>query len=345
LSVPYKRLAVEHTRNVAMRVLISIKKNTLKMTSGVLAILLLSTTVQSDGENPTHYTIGTGSKGATFYPLVKALCTRIGEKNYDFTCEAVSTPGSIYNVNAIENGEHALALSQLPIQYQSFKGLNPFQTAHKRIATVAPLHQEVFILAVNPSSNIKMFSDIKTKRVNIGNTDSGSRVIIEQLFDYMGWSLSEFKIYSEKSLELPRLLCNGKIDAAIYSTGHPNSIYEKMIQQCGVELVDLWDENIAKFVEKHWQFVPATIPASSYPAITVEKFGFGVQVVLSANSEISSSHIYQIVQTIVEDKSILAKYAPIFRTIKANNYPLKNAAPYHNGAKMYYQENALSTDR
>ena len=334
-----------HTPNVVKRFVNSVMKNSLKMVVGVLAPLLLITTVQSRVENSTHYTIGTGSKGATFYPLVKALCARIEEKKYHFTCEAVSTPGSIYNVNAIENGEHALALSQLPIQYLSFRGLKPFQTAHKRIATVAPLHQEVFILAINPSSKIRKFSDIKAKRVNIGNAGSGSRVIIEQLFDYIGWSLSEFEIYSEKSAELPRLLCNGTIDAAIYSTGHPNSIYKKMIEQCGVTLVDLWDANIEKFVAENWQFSPATIQSNSYPTIAVEKYGFGVQVVLSANNEMSSSHVYQIIQTIVEDKIILAKYAPIFGTINAKNYPLDNAAPYHNGAARYYQENTLSNDR
>ena len=328
-----------------MRLLSCIKKITLKMTSGVVAILLLSSFVQSDEDNPTHYTIGTGSKGATFYPLVQALCTRIEQKKTDFTCEAVSTPGSIYNLGAIESGEHALGLSQVPMQYQAYQGLKPFQKAHKRIATVVPLHQEVFILAVNPHSNIRKFSDIRSKQVNIGNTGSGSRIIIEQLFEYMGWRLSDFDIYSETSQGISDLLCDGRIDAAIYSTGHPNSIYAKMIQECGVELVDMWDENIAKFVAENWQFDPATIQASSYPAITEEKFGFGVQVVLSANNEISDNHVYQLIQTIVEDESILAESAPIFQKIRADNYPLIKAAPYHSGAKVYYQENPFRADR
>ncbi|MEH6637046.1 MAG: TAXI family TRAP transporter solute-binding subunit [Halioglobus sp.] len=306
------------------------------MVPALATVLLFST--PSPAQDTLHYTIGTGSEGATFYPLMKTLCTRIEQKKVGFTCEAVSTPGSIYNLNAIANGEIALGLSQLALQYQSYWGLDPFQGENGRIATVAPLHQEVFILAVNPDSNIKSFADARRKRVNIGNQGSGSRVLIEQLIGYKGWQLEDFEIYSEKSSELPRLLCNAEIDAAIYSTGHPNAIYAKMIRECGVELIDLWDEDIARFVSENWRFVPAKIRANTYPSITSDKSGPGVQVVLSANKEISRHHIYQIVQTLVEDSEALARQAPVFGSIDATRYPLENVAPYHRGAQDYYQE-------
>ena len=307
------------------------------------AVLMFS--MPPPANDAPHYNIGTGSEGAVFYPLMKALCARIGQKNYDFTCEAVSTPGSLYNLNAIGNGEFALGLSQLALQYQSYMGLDPFQSKNGRITTVAPLHQEVFILAVNPESNIKNFADARYKRINIGNKGSGSRVFIEQLIGYKGWELGDFEIYSEKSSELPRLLCNAEIDAAIYSTGHPNAIYAKMTRECGVELVDLWDEDIARFVGNNWQFAPATIKAHTYPSITSDKNGPGVQVVLSANNEIPRRHIYQIVQTLIEDREVLARHAPVFSSIDASRYPLENAAPYHRGAQAYYQESISPVER
>ncbi len=318
------------------------KHTKIKTISCFSAMLICGIFLQACEQRSAHYTIGTGSQGATFYPLARALCTIINQKKLDFTCEAVSTPGSFYNLNAIENGEHDLALSQFNLQYQAYRGLNPFHSMHKRVATVVPLHQEIFILAVHPSSEIKQIADLKGKRVNIGNVGSGSRVIIEQLFKFKGWKLSDFEIHGKKSSELPQLLCDGKIDAAIYSTGHPNAIYKNMIQQCGVELVDLWDEKIAQFVAENWQFNAASIPANSYQTITEDKLGFGVQVVLSANNEIPAEHIYQIIQTIVEDQKKLAKQAPIFRTINVHNFPLEHVAPYHKGAKQYYQDQSLS---
>lgn len=306
--------------------------------SFVLAALVLSTDINAREEHPTHYTIGTGSVGATFYPLARALCSRVNQQDLGFTCEAVSTPGSMHNLQALISGEHDFALSQLPLQYQAYRGLKPFRSRHEVITTVAPLHQEIFILAVNPNSGIDKLSDIKSKRVNIGNEGSGSRIIIEQLFDYKGWELSEFEIHSKKSQDLPGLLCNGEIDAALYSTGHPNALYKKMISQCGVQLIDLWDKDIASFVAEKWQFVPAAIPANSYQDVPIDKIGFGVQVVLSASRDLPDSHVYQIVRTLVEDKNRLASQLLVFKTIDAKSYPMRHIAPYHGGANRYYRE-------
>jgi TRAP transporter TAXI family solute receptor len=309
--------------------------------SGFSVIFLCGVMLHPGQQKVAHYTIGTGSHGATFYPLARALCTVVNQKELDFTCEAVSTAGSVYNLTALDNGEHDLALSQFNLQYQAYRGLAPFHNAHKQLATVAAMHQEVFIVAVNPASGIKQLADLPGKRVNIGNIGSGSRVIIEQLFRFKNWRLADFEIFEKKSSELPKLLCDGDIDAAIYSTGHPNAIYRDMIGRCGVELNDLWDQQIANFVAANWQFSEARIPANTYRGIAVDKHGFGVRVVLSARNEIPAKHIYQIVQTIVEEQTKLENLAPVYQSIPGHDQSLRNLAPWHKGARQYFTDHAI----
>ncbi len=309
--------------------------------SGFSLLFLCGDLLLSGEQKVAHYTIGTGSQGATFYPLARALCTVLNQKGLDFTCEAVSTAGSVYNLTALDNGEHDFALSQFNLQYQAYQGLAPFQRAHNHLATVAALHREVFILAVNPASGIEQLADLPGKRVNIGNIGSGSRIIIEQLFRFKGWRLTEFTIFEKKSSELPKLFCDGNIDAAIYSTGHPNAIYQDMIGRCGVKLIDLWDQQIANFVAVNWQFSEARIPANTYRGIAEDKPGFGVRVVLSARNEIPAKHIYQMVQTIVEEQTKLENLAPVYQTIPGHDPSLRNVAPWHNGARQYFADHAI----
>ena len=309
--------------------------------SSFSVIFLWGVMLHADEKKVAHYSIGTGSQGATFYPLARALCTVLNQKKLDFTCEAVSTAGSVYNLTALENGEHELALSQFNLQYQAYRGLAPFQNVHKQLVTVAALHQEVFILAVNPASGIRRLVDLPGKRVNIGNIGSGSRVIIEQLFRFKDWRLADFEVFGEKSSELPRLLCDGDIDAAIYSTGHPNAIYRDMIGNCGVDLNDLWDQQIAKFVAVNWQFEEARIPANTYPGIAEDNLGFGVRVVLSARNEIPAKHIYRIVQTIVEERTKLKKLAPVYQSVLGYDQSLRKVAPWHKGARQYFAEHEI----
>ncbi len=307
-----------------------------------LAILLLACVLAASPTTSHHSSIGTGSRGATFYPMIEALCRYINQSTLDFTCEAVATPGSAYNLSGIEDGRFDLALSQASLQYLASQGMPPFTRKYEHVRTVAPLHQEVFILAVLPGAGISRLADIKGKRINIGNVGSGSRLITERLFDFLQWNLSEFEVYSSKSADLPELLCNKKIDAAIYSTGHPNAIYAQLLGQCGVALVNLWDEDIARFVEANGEYGAAVIPGGTYLQVPGEKQGFGVQVLLSAHRDLPAAHVAQIVQTLVERKKVLAESAPIYKTVDAATPIQQQVAPYHEGTRFYFQHHPRS---
>jgi uncharacterized protein len=302
-----------------------------------LAPSLLSCTLAFSSPHPDHYYIGTGSRGATFYPMMETLCRYINRSDLDFTCEAVATAGSAYNLGGIEDGALDLGLSQGNLQYRASRGMPPFRQKHQHIRTVAPLHQEIFILAVLPEAGISRLPDLRGKRVNIGNIGSGSRLITERLFNFLEWDLSELEIHGNKSADLPELMCNGRIDAAIYSTGHPNAIYTQLLEQCGVSLVNLWDEDIARFVETAEGYEPAVIPGNTYPSVAGDIRGFGIRVLLSARRDLPSDHVTRIVQILVEQRSVLQQRAAIYKTIDAAASPGLQAAPYHEGARAYLE--------
>lgn len=308
-----------------------------------LTILLLYSVLAVSSPAADHYSIGTGSRGATFYPMMEALCRYINNSPLEFTCEAVATPGSAYNLHGIEDGRFDLALSQANLQYVASQGKPPFTRKYEHLRTVAPLHQEVFILAVLPESGISRLVDLKGKRVNIGNVGSGSRLITERLFNFLQWDLSEFVIHGSKSAGLPKLLCNKKIDAAIYSTGHPNAIYTQLLAQCGVTLVNLWNQDIARFVEANWEYAAAVIPGNTYTQVPEDKHGFGVQVLLTAHRDLSADHVFQIVQTLVARKATLAEAASIYKSVDAASPVQHQVAPYHDGAVLYFQHHPRST--
>ena len=310
-----------------------------------LITLLLPSMLSVSSPPSVHYTIGTGSRGATFYPMMEALCLDISHSTLDFTCEAVATAGSEYNLRAVEDGRLDLALSQANLQYLASQGMPPFVSKYEHIRTVAPLHQEVFILAVLADSMISGLADLKGKRINIGNVGSGSRLITERLFAFLEWDLSEFEIHGSKSADLPELLCNRRIDAAIYSTGHPNEIYKKLLEQCGVTLVNLWDKDIVRFVEANQEFSPAVIPGNTYLQVPGKKYGFGVQVLLSAHRDLPAAHVAQIVQILVEQREVLAESASIYKTVDAATYIQQQVAPYHEGTRLYFQHHPRTAPR
>ncbi|MES2676716.1 MAG: TAXI family TRAP transporter solute-binding subunit [Pseudomonadota bacterium] len=166
-----------------------------------------------------HYTIGTGSIDATYYSVGRAICEIINKQSLDFTCEAISTAGSVYNLKSIRNKAHDFGISQSIVQYRAFEGIDEFEMDGKNddLRMITPLHTEIMIIAAKKGSWIKSFSDLKRNRVNIANAGSGTRTIIEKLLAHKNIDHQYFsEIHEYKSGELPDLFRNNKIDAAIY---------------------------------------------------------------------------------------------------------------------------------
>src|SRR5690606_17791134 len=93
----------------------------------------------------------------------------------------------------------------------------------KDLRAVFSVHPEPFTVVARADSGIKSFDDIKGKRVNVGNPGSGQRGTMEQLMELKGWKMSDFKLASElKADEHAKALCDNKIDAFVYTVGHPS---------------------------------------------------------------------------------------------------------------------------
>jgi len=273
----------------------------------------------ASSEEP-RYTIATGSKGATFYPLAEALCAEVARMRMGFTCKAVSTPGSRFNLEALQRGDVDLAFSQAFLLAQAVQGNPPFSHRHDNIRSIAPLHLEVFTLATGPDSGVSQWDDLPGRRVSIGNPGSGSRVTIDQLLQSLGWPPTVFSAQGLRSADLPAALCGGKIDAAIYSTGHPNDIYRRMIDVCGVRLVDLWSDRVERFVDANWQYESVVIPADTYSNQTLAARGFGTRVVLSGSASLPDCHIAGLLRALREGRNRLVELVPA-----AGSIPLQAA--------------------
>ncbi len=55
-----------------------------------------------------------------------------------------------------------------------------------------------------------------------------------------GWTKNSFKLASElKASEQPQAICDNKIDAMIYASGHPNGVIQEVTTSCGARLINV----------------------------------------------------------------------------------------------------------
>jgi len=287
--------------------------------------------------------IGTGGVTGVYYPTGGAICRLVNKnrKKHGIRCSAESTGGSIYNINTIRAGELEFGVAQSDWQYHAYNGTSKFKDAGKfsKLRAVFSVHPEPVTVIAHDKSGIANISDVKGKRMNIGNPGSGTRGTWEVLEAAMGWKRTDLKLASEmKSAETGAAVCDDKIDAYFWLVGHPSALTQESLATCAAHLVNVTGPAIDKLVADKPYYRTATIPAGMYNNKSdVTTFGVGATFVSS--TDVSDDVVYVIVKAVFDNFDQFKKLHPAFRNLKEKEMISDSlSAPLHPGAVKYYKE-------
>jgi len=295
----------------------------------------------------TFITIGTGGVTGVYYPTGGAICRLVnkGRKEHGVRCSVESTGGSIYNLNTIRAGELDMGVAQSDWQYHAYNGTDKFQEQgpNKELRAVFSVHPEPFTVVARADSGIKTFTDLKGKRVNIGNPGSGQRGTMEVLMETLGWEKSDFALASElKAAEQSKALCDNKIDAMIYTVGHPSGSIKEATTSCDTILVPVTGPAIDKLVADNDYYRKATIPGGMYRGNDADVETFGVGATFVSSSTVPTETVYVVVKSVFENFDSFRKLHPAFAHLKKEQMVKDGlSAPLHDGAMKYYKEAGL----
>lgn len=292
-------------------------------------------------------TIGTGGVTGVYYPAGGAICRLVNKdrKEHGIRCSVESTGGSIYNLNAIRQGELDLAVAQSDWQYHSYNGTSEFKDdgPNKELRAVFSLHPEPFTVVARKDANIKEFKDLKGKRVSVGNPGSGQRATAEVLMEEMGWDMSAYSLAAElKAAEQSQALCDNKIDAFFYTVGHPSGAIKEATTSCDSVLVNVDNEATQKLVEENPYYRVATIPGGMYRGNPEDTTTFGVAATFVTSADVPEDVVYQVVKAVFENFDSFKRLHPAFETLEKEEMVSDAlSAPLHPGAVKYYKEAGL----
>ena len=292
-------------------------------------------------------TIGTGGVTGVYYPTGGAICRLVnkGRKDHGIRCSVESTGGSVYNLNTIRAGELDMGVAQSDWQFHAYHGSSKFedQGANMELRAIFSVHPEPFTVVARADSGIESFDDLKGKRVNIGNPGSGQRGTMEVVMAALGWEKSDFALASElKSAEQSQALCDNKIDAIVFTVGHPSGSIKEATTSCDSVLVSVSGDAIDKLVAENDYYRTATIPGGMYRGNPDDVVTFGVGATFVSSTNTSTDVVYQVVKAVFENFEDFKKLHPAFSVLKKEEM-IKDglSAPLHDGALKYYKEAGL----
>lgn len=306
----------------------------------------------NSSENQDRFvTIGTAGVTGVYYPTGGGICRLVNRHRarYDIQCSVESTSGSIYNLNALLNGELDLGIAQTDLQYHAYHQTKEIESVANNpdVRSVLDLYVEPLTIVVREDSGIYNLRGIRHKRVNIGAPGSGQRATLETLVKEMKWKMDkDFSFVSELNpVEQSMALCDDKVDAIVFSAGHPNGSIQEAIASCPTRIIPLEDPVIDNLVRKYPYYLKSEIPGGLYQGVDKSLPTFGTRVSLVSSSKVSSDVVYMVTKSVLDTFEGFKKIHPSFDSLtKEQTVGNPEIVPVHEGAIRYFIETGLMED-
>jgi uncharacterized protein len=301
-----------------------------------IGALIFLAALPLSAEERFHFfaSLGTGPTNGVYYPVGGAICTIVNEdlRSSGVRCSSETTPGSVYNVEALQSGELEFALVQSDVAFAAYNGEGAFAGAPFRdLRSVLPLHSELVTIVARPE--IQQLPDLSGKRINVGPDGSGSRQTWDGIQAALGWTPAQAPRIVEMSTdEIGGALCSGSIDAALLVLGHPSPRIRAMLDACALNLLAVDGSAVDRLVAAKPYFTKGQIPGAQY-GLSADVPSFGVTAILMTTASMDSRVVAEFAKSLTGQIDALKKRHPVLESLSNQAIPPdKLPAPLHPAA-------------
>lgn len=319
------------------------------------ALLLAGGAAQAQDIN--FFTIGTGGTGATYYPIGGVIANAISNPPGSRPCDeggscgvpgliasAVSSRGSVDNLNAISSGLRNSGFAQSDTAYWAFTGTGTMEgkPAAEDLRAIAALFPEHIHLVTLADSGINSVADLEGKRVSLDEPGSGTYVDAKLILESFGLGVDKVTAEALKPNAAGDALRNGQIDAFFFVGGYPTGAIVELASAVKIKLVPISGEGADALTKKYGFFSASDIPANAYEGVgDTATVAVGAQWITSAKE--SDDLIYNITKALWNDKT---RHLLDTGHAKGKSITLETALdgigiPLHPGAERFYKEAGL----
>lgn len=320
-------------------------------------VALGSVALQAQAQDLKFFTIGTGGTAYTYYPVGGVIANAISKPPGSRECgeggscgvenliaSAVSSRGSVDNVNAIISGLRNSGFAQSDVAFWAYTGTGTMEGKEPAtdLRTIAALFEEHIHLVTLKDSGINSVADLKGKRVSLDEPGSGTYVDANLILEANGLSADDLTAEALKGGAASEALRNGKLDAYFVVAGYPTGSLVELAAAAEMKLVPIDGDGAAALADKYGFFSLSSIPADTYEGVAeVGTVAVGAQWFTSAKED--EELIYNITKALWNDESrkLLDVGHAKGKTITPDTALAGVGVPLHPGAEKFYKEAGL----
>ena len=303
------------------------------------AMLAAMTASGSARAQAKFFRIGTGGTGGTYYPVGGMIANAISSDTLNVS--AVSTAGSVANVNGIVGGSMESGFSQADVNSWAYTGTGLYEGKPKveELRAICNLFPEHVHITARKGQGMKSVADLKGKRVSLLEIGSGSLVNSRAILAAYGLTEKDIKPEYLNQAQSAEKMKDGSVDAFIQTTGYPQGTLVELATTNGIDLVPIDGEGAAKLLAQFKFFSAGEIPAETYKGVSATKtLVVGAQWVTTSKQP--EDVVYAVTKALWSDKTRAALDVGHAKgkAIVKENALVGVGIPLHPGAEKFYKE-------
>ena len=295
--------------------------------------------------------VGSSQTTTSNYYAGRALCRLINSQSDDLDCrvlaaeEGLHSSDQIHTLTNVRNGALDLGIVDSAIQYHAINRSGQFEffdIGFDNLRALFSLNGIPFTVVARNGESLQTLSDLKGKKINIGNPGSPQREIMDNLMRVHGWQKTDFQVMEELPATQQQdtlALCLGTVDAVVRFNVHPNSATKHMVDLCNARLMNVSDSVVNKLISEGPFYATLSIPGGMYGSNSNSVSTFGLLETVITTEDLDEDTAYTLVKLVFEHLERLKSSHTVFNALVPDRMHTEGMSiPLHPGAERYYSE-------
>lgn len=306
-----------------------------------LCVFFLAGCGKSSGES---LSFSTGGTGGTYYQYGGELQELLSQDGSGVSLDVKSSAGSASNIRLLSNGLADLGIVQNDVLKDAVDGTGVFSDdgPQSDIRAVAGLYTESLQLVTAESAGITEVSDLKGKKVSVGEQESGVLTNAESILSSYGLTLDDIDPVYLSFGDSAEAMEKGEIDAFFCTASAPTAAVSDLSENMNIRLVSLDDRAVSSIRNTYSGYSVSTIPAGTYRGQDEDITTVGVKAVLVTTVDAKDAAVTAVLKSLFGHADELGKLTGQTGALTPEYATDGIEAPFAKAAQSYYEEAGIT---
>ncbi len=306
----------------------------------VLGLLLWWLLPLGDSPPTGSLSFSTGVRSGVYQRYGERLKGALAKDLPDVSIELQTSEGSQQNIARVATGKADFTIATTDAVATYLRDRKP---GAERLRGCVRLYDDYIQLVVDRGSEIRKVSDLRGKKVAVGQPGSGVRLVADRLMTAAGLDpVNDVTAIPAGIDTMPKLLQGGKLDAFFWSGGLPTTAVADLSDRFEIRLVPLEDTLIKQLQAAGGStryYRSAVMPADAYRNA---QQGQAVPTVAVANVLVTTDRTdaamtEAFTRTVIDSRDRIGREVHAAQLVDLRTAIYTDPLPLHEGAKRYYR--------